>query len=185
MNRHDLILRAARTCMIEKGFHNASIKNIAACANVSTGLIYRYFENKDSIIEALVTDIVKNMRSHFDERQMADDTAPVDIFREKAFPFFYDLQDNIFMLMDIASAATRNNRYKKLVADAHNALQDDVIRFEKQRHPAMDESLIRTRHYVASVLIDGVIVQRGRKGYAIDDELRHMINDILHKLVHA
>lgn len=183
MNRHDLILRAARTCMIEKGFHNASIKNIAACANVSAGLIYRYFENKESIIEALVRDIVSNMKSHLDDKPAHDENQPLDIFQRS--DFFADLQDNIFMLMDIASAATRNTRYKKLVAEAHNALQDDIVRREKQQHPAMDESIIRTRHYVTTLLLDGVIVQCGRKGYVVDDELRQMINAIVHKLVHA
>ncbi|SEK29269.1 transcriptional regulator, TetR family [Kosakonia sacchari] len=183
MNRHELILRAARTCMIEKGFHNASIKNIAACANVSAGLIYRYFENKDSIIEALVTDIVNNMRSHINDKPGHDENQPLDIFQESAF--WADLQDNIFMLMDIASVATRSARYKKLVAEAHKALQDDIVQREKQQHPTVDESIIRTRHYVISMLLDGVIVQCGRKGYVIDNELRQMINAILHKLVHA
>ncbi|MBS1204738.1 MAG: hypothetical protein H6R25_1637 [Proteobacteria bacterium] len=183
MNRHDLILRAARACMIEKGFHNASIKNIAACANVSAGLIYRYFENKDSIIEALVKNIVHNMKSHMDDKPQHDENQPLDIFQTS--DFFADLQDNIFMLMDIASAATRNTRYKKLVAETHNALQDDIVRREKQQHPAMDESIIRTRHYVTTLLLDGVIVQCGRKGYAVDDELRQMINAIVDTLVHV
>lgn len=183
MNRHDLILRAARTCMIEKGFHNASVKNIAACAQVSTGLIYRYFKNKDSIIEALVSDIVNNMRSHREGKPMLDNDQPIDIFHESTF--WAGIQDNIFLLMDIASAATRNAHYKKLVADAHNALQEDIVGMKKQENQYIDESVIRTRHYVTTVLLDGVIVQCGRKGYVVDDELRQLINATLHKLLHA
>lgn len=61
MDRSTQILNAAIICMREKGFHNASIKNVAKCANISTGLIYRYYKNKDALIEALVINVTDKM----------------------------------------------------------------------------------------------------------------------------
>ena len=48
------ILDAAQQCFIEHGFHGASMANIAETAEMSAGLIYRYFENKSAIILAIV-----------------------------------------------------------------------------------------------------------------------------------
>lgn len=62
MNSEQKILQAAERCMREKGFHQTSIQNVAASANVSVGLIYKYFTNKDAIIEALVLDVVRRMK---------------------------------------------------------------------------------------------------------------------------
>lgn len=43
------ILAAARRCFVERGFHAASMATIADTAEMSQGLIYRYFESKNAI----------------------------------------------------------------------------------------------------------------------------------------
>jgi len=48
------ILDAAQQCFIAHGFHAASIASIAETAGMSAGLIYRYFENKNALILAIV-----------------------------------------------------------------------------------------------------------------------------------
>ncbi|MBI2256051.1 MAG: TetR/AcrR family transcriptional regulator [Proteobacteria bacterium] len=46
------ILEAAEDCFARNGFHGASMAEIAATAGVSMGLLYRYFANKEAIIES-------------------------------------------------------------------------------------------------------------------------------------
>jgi len=48
------ILKAAHQCFAESGFHAASMADISVRAGMSPGLIYRYFENKSAIIQAIV-----------------------------------------------------------------------------------------------------------------------------------
>lgn len=50
----DRILDAAQQCFIRHGFHAASMASIAAAANMSAGLIYRYFDSKNAIILAII-----------------------------------------------------------------------------------------------------------------------------------
>jgi TetR/AcrR family transcriptional regulator, repressor for uid operon len=50
--RRNEIIAAAETCFLKRGFHQSSMKNIADTASVSMGLLYRYFANKEAIIEA-------------------------------------------------------------------------------------------------------------------------------------
>ena len=44
------ILQAAAQCFVARGFHAASMQDIAEQAGVSMGLLYRYFANKEAII---------------------------------------------------------------------------------------------------------------------------------------
>ncbi len=44
------ILTAAEHCFIAKGFHQASMADIAKTAGLSMGLLYRYFRNKAEIV---------------------------------------------------------------------------------------------------------------------------------------
>jgi AcrR family transcriptional regulator len=48
------ILDAAQQCFIADGFQPATIALIAERAGISAGLIYRYFENKDAIVLAII-----------------------------------------------------------------------------------------------------------------------------------
>ncbi len=48
--RRNEILRAAELCFTAKGFHQASMNEIAKAAGVSMGLLYRYFKNKAEIV---------------------------------------------------------------------------------------------------------------------------------------
>ena len=52
--QRERILCAAQKCFIEHGFHAASMANIAETAQMSAGLMYRYFENKNAIVLAIV-----------------------------------------------------------------------------------------------------------------------------------
>ncbi len=51
--RRNLILEAARRVLIEKGYHNTSIADISKLAEISVGTVYRYFENKEEIFNAI------------------------------------------------------------------------------------------------------------------------------------
>lgn len=50
------LLEAAKTEFLTKGFRNASLRNIAASAGVTTGAIYRYYANKEALFDALVAE---------------------------------------------------------------------------------------------------------------------------------
>lgn len=56
--RQDEIITAARRCFRASGFHAASMSQIASEARLSVGQIYRYFSNKDAIIEEMIRRII-------------------------------------------------------------------------------------------------------------------------------
>jgi AcrR family transcriptional regulator len=48
--RRRQIIEAARTRFIANGFHQTGVQDIAITADISLGLLYRYFKNKDALI---------------------------------------------------------------------------------------------------------------------------------------
>ncbi len=65
--RRHQIQDAAATCFRRSGFHGASMAEIAKAAKMSVGQIYRYFENKEAIIEAIVEQDIAEKREKFAE----------------------------------------------------------------------------------------------------------------------
>ena len=58
------ILDAATLEFAEKGFHEASISGITARAGVALGSFYTYFDSKDAVFKALVSDMSAQVRDH-------------------------------------------------------------------------------------------------------------------------
>lgn len=56
-DKRELILNAAMKLLAEEGFHGAPMAQIAEEAGVGAGTIYRYFENRDVLIQEIHTKI--------------------------------------------------------------------------------------------------------------------------------
>jgi TetR/AcrR family fatty acid metabolism transcriptional regulator len=74
-DRYDTILDAAKQAFAEKGFEGASIADIARIADISDGLVYRYFRNK--------RDLLYGVLKKFYERILVD--LENEVFKHKLF----------------------------------------------------------------------------------------------------
>ena len=59
-DKQQAILDAALKLISENGFHGTAMSKVAQEAEVSTGIIYHYFESKDEMIDELYTSIKRN-----------------------------------------------------------------------------------------------------------------------------
>lgn len=60
------ILDSAREEFMEKGFLNASLRNIVKNAGVTTGAFYRYYDSKEALFDALVEEHANYILGLFD-----------------------------------------------------------------------------------------------------------------------
>ena len=60
-DKRTAILQATLTLISEQGFHGTPMSMIARQAGVGAGTIYRYFENKETLIEELYFDLKTEM----------------------------------------------------------------------------------------------------------------------------
>src|SRR5690348_16186579 len=52
-DKRDAIMTAALELFVERGFHGTAVPEIAERAGVGAGTIYRYFESKEALVNAL------------------------------------------------------------------------------------------------------------------------------------
>lgn len=75
--RRAQILRAALEVFSRKGFHGATIKEIASVAGLAEGTIYLYFPSKQEVLKGVFTLIAEDAAAAtpaFPESQVGDDT---------------------------------------------------------------------------------------------------------------
>jgi len=63
-NKRDEIIRSALELIAEHGFHGAPMAMIAERAEVGAGTIYRYFENKEILINELYREIEEHISTN-------------------------------------------------------------------------------------------------------------------------
>lgn len=125
--RKEQILKAANTCFTQKGFHNTSMRAIAAEAEMSLGNIYRYYKNKEKLIESFVESDEKELLEAFDllKVSMGFKLILKEIFKE----YIKELgQKPIAALqLEFASEALRNDEILKVISASTSKCDQKLI----------------------------------------------------------
>lgn len=64
--KKELILQTGLQLFATKGYHNVSVSDIAKAANISKGLMYNYFESKETLLSSVVQKGIKDLLEVFD-----------------------------------------------------------------------------------------------------------------------
>jgi AcrR family transcriptional regulator len=70
-DRRRQILRAAMACFARRGFHLTTMNDISVEAQISVGLIYRYFESKDAVITFMAAEHLDDLRRLLEQARLA------------------------------------------------------------------------------------------------------------------
>ncbi|QYM90424.1 TetR/AcrR family transcriptional regulator [Dickeya zeae] len=155
--RRDQIVAAARLCFRRSGFHGASMAEIAGQAQLSVGQIYRYFVNKDDIIEEIVRRIV-DIRLQRMTPENGDPQRFIPLLAHRQLPADPDGDgdddDNLLML-EVASEATRNPRVADIMRDAEQKMFTHTSALIKKRFPHFPDEDIAARTELIAVLCEG------------------------------
>ena len=65
MNTQEKLLLYGKREFLQNGFQNASLRNIAAAAGLTTGAIYGYFQDKNALFDAIVTPVCRQVEQMF------------------------------------------------------------------------------------------------------------------------
>lgn len=68
------ILHAARECFRERGYENATIRDIVRRTDLAAGTFYNYFTSKQDIFATLLTDFLTNLNNNLIHHRRAADT---------------------------------------------------------------------------------------------------------------
>lgn len=88
------IMEEGKKEFLEKGFKDASLRNIVKRVGVTTGAFYGYFQNKKALFEALVLPVVNELRSMFVLAQQEFDELSEVMKKETLYSYSSDKVKN-------------------------------------------------------------------------------------------
>ncbi len=154
--RRRLIVEAAAECFIDKGFHQASIRDIASRAGISLGNLYNHFDGKaDLIAEIAALEAGETIAIKADLAGAGDPVAILDRFIEDYFAY---------------------------VSKPENTVLAAEIFAETVRNPAIGDGFARNRQALAGALEN--VLARGLEDRQIDidtdiSDAAHLIIDLV------
>jgi len=159
--RRQQILDAACDCVRQAGFHGASMAEIAKAAGLSVGQIYRYFENKEAIIAAIVAQDLAEMREKFAEMESRPGSL-VDALSEhlpEAVDKCFDL-GRAALTLEVLAEASRNPKVAAILraADAQERVYAQAM-LDRSRKPEWTDAEFQARCEAVGLLFDGMIIR--------------------------
>lgn len=159
--RQQQILDATLRCVRKSGFHGASMADIAAEAKMSVGVIYRYFENKEAIIEAIVANDLAEMRAKFAEWEATPDDKLLDTVLEvlaHAIEHKYTLC-NAGMALEVLAEAGRNPRVAAIVQAADVQERELGRNLCRRLNEGADPVEMEMRGEIIGMIFDGMMIR--------------------------
>ncbi|KQN47531.1 TetR family transcriptional regulator [Serratia sp. Leaf50] len=193
--RRDQIVDASRLCFRKHGFHGAGMAEIAKMSQLSVGQIYRYFVNKDAIIEEIVRRIVfKKIRimtgGAHNLKQMASNLAHRVIGAQNVdhsqiqCPELSPEQNEIdhALMLEVTAEATRNPVVAKILRDAESKLFNEAKAMLTPYYPNMPEEELKARLEMLAVLCEGTAFRRLAHKHADSEILKTVYNQVFTKV---
>ena len=181
------ILAAAQACFVERGFHAASMATIASTAGMSPGLIYRYFENKNAIILAIIKQQLTVARQRIRQLQSSENLS------RRIFDYLDEKEPDdeksmsIALYLEISAQATRDpqiaealRRYDITVC---SELGDWLRRRREQRGHGLPDDGVRERALMLLCLIEGFKLRAVREPARNRNMLRKILDELIDTLV--
>lgn len=157
LNTRKRILEVAKKEFLEKGFKSSSLRNICKTAGVSTGAVYGYFKDKDSIFTALVKDVMVGLKELIDE--IEGDELQSDMF------------DLFGTKKDRNNLVDRHNRYIDYIYDNIDEMKLLVLCSDGSSVENYMENITKYITDISSIRVQ----ELKDKGVYIQDFVIHMI----------
>ncbi|RZA19278.1 MAG: TetR/AcrR family transcriptional regulator [Lysobacteraceae bacterium] len=164
--QRERILTAAQECFIAHGFHAASMASIAETAGMSAGLIYRYFENKNAIILAIVERQLELLRN--DIRLNRDVDLPAEMIDNYGRACITDGRGmNAALLLEMSAEATRDPQIAAALdhydSTLRAALVDWLGRSKEAGGHDLPVAIGRERALILQCLFEGLKIRETRE----------------------
>lgn len=169
--RRKEIMEAAKKCMAEKGFHAASVDMIAKTAGINVGQLYRYFANKEAIIEAIA--------------QCVFVTGTKSMYETGGFTFLFEENNmvNAKIMSEIHSEANRNPTINAIMIKAENKMRNAISDFIRKKNPSLAEKELLHVEMILRVVSSGIFMTMLRNKEVTPKVAIELSNEMLSKLL--
>lgn len=144
INNRKAIISAARDCFSEKGYDQVTVRDIIRRTGLASGTFYNYFEDKQSIFSALLSNYIERLGTHLQELRNNSDS--LESFIHSTYlavftaisedPVVYQLaHTNNRIIRELFGESIIGTNIATLEKDIDDAIQQGVI-------PEIDSNLL-------------------------------------------
>jgi AcrR family transcriptional regulator len=162
--QRERILDAAEVCFIQHGFHAASMAGIAQTADMSAGLIYRYFDNKAAIVKAIIERHLES--EHYRKIGLLHSAEDVSRSILETFDSWRRREDpkmNPVLMIELAAESTRDPEIARAVRTKDRAFEPNITalvrRIAATRGVKLTLAAARSRAMVLQCLVEGLAMR--------------------------
>ena len=149
------VLQVARELFVEKGYHNVSIPAIVEASGVSTGAIYSYFANKESLARQIHEDTLNEFQQMLQER--LEHAATIREQLEAFAQLSFDIAESDPVMMEYMLYM----KHAEFMTDATPICFTEPFKKIRQIiQQGMDDGVIRRQDvYAAAITYTGVVLR--------------------------
>ena len=177
------LIDAAADVFAKRGFHAASLEEIAETAGFTRGAIYKNFENKEELFFAVIERRIDAQLSRFrevltEDQEAARDPARLAAIWEEVLAF-----DKEWFTLDLEFRlyAMRNEEARKTWVTQENLLHDVVARFIEETQKALGATMSFDADTLAGIVVPAS--QGFWQWAALDPEQAHYYTAFLELLM--
>ena len=187
--RRQQVLDAAAQCFRDRGFHGASMAEIARTAGMSPGHIYNLFENKEELIAAIVARDQALWLAKAEAMLRGPDVAQAMLDGVCCGVDDCTALPDAALRLEVAAEAGRNPKLAATVQAADVASRERCEALLRaaltQRGLEVEATVLRARASVLAALFDGLMV-RSVRDPAMDKpqlvaEIRRMVQALIER----
>ncbi|MCT8977846.1 TetR/AcrR family transcriptional regulator [Clostridium sp. CX1] len=165
----------------EKGYLDASVRNIAQNAGVSVGSVYKYFQNKECLFNTIVEPVYDKLMNYVLNLGKVDTSYQDPIWeltniKNKIIDIFKDNSTELLILMDKSKGTKYHDIKEDLILHVHGILKDQLVQQLKSKGIILKYKDIT--YILAATLVDGVcmILRNNDDGMKISYLIQQLIN---------
>ena len=185
--QRERILCAAQRCFIDSGFHAASMASIADTAQMSAGLMYRYFENKSAIVLAIIERQLQEGRTQIAQLRSSSELAAalLDVFTR------WQTGDpgvvNAALFLEMSAEASRDPQIAAALRRSDALILSDLAawmnRARDQGGLGLPPDTVATRAFLLECFIRGLAVTAVRQPDMDARTIKDSIDEVVGRLL--
>jgi AcrR family transcriptional regulator len=186
--RRAQVLRAARACIVDRGYERVTMRDIAETAGVSVGTVAHYFHDKETVLQAALLDKIQDTGIAFRAALAGAESAWERLERlvEASLPVSDEVRDEWYLWLTFWSEATRNNHLRAVSERQHDRWTRFLAKIVREgvatgEFPRTDPRATATQ---IAALVDGLAVQSALRNPAVPPaQMRDLCLDAVRRLV--
>jgi len=123
------ILEAAKRLFYEKGYNNASLRDIANKSGITVGNVYRYFANKECVLEGVVYPVYSKIMDYIELSESyikAGESKTFEDFRNEINDYILRITKEYRLEMLILFKGTQGTKFEKTRSELVSLIENRI-----------------------------------------------------------